>query len=274
MNNLLFRIKEYLRYYYRADTIYSTDSHVIYSFCKEVLDDTRHYYKFSHIQTLFNQLLASQTLIQKTDLGAGSQVNKNNEISIGKIARTSSSSPEKGKMLFRIAHWFKPAGILELGTNLGVSTAYLASANTKTRVVSIEADPKLVSYAQRNFKQLKLENIKIIEGAFDSHLEEQLENNEFQLFFIDGNHSYDATLRYVNTITKNMTSDFIILIDDIYWSEGMKRAWIDLNNDSIFNLSIDLYSLGILGRLARLRMPVTKTLIKSKYKILKLGLFR
>ena len=270
----MFRIKEYLRYYYRADTIYSTDSHVIYSFCKEVLDDTRHYYRFSHIQTLVNQLLEGKTLIQKTDLGAGSQVHKNDEITIGKIARTSASSPEKGKMLFRIALWFKPDGILELGTNLGVSTAYLASANSKTRVVSIEGDPDLVRYAQRNFQQLKLENIKIIEGAFDSHLEEQLQDNKFQLFFIDGNHSYDATMRYVNTISKKMTSDFIIIIDDIYWSEGMKRAWIDVNTDSIFNLSIDLYSVGIIGRLAKLRMPVRKTLIKSRYKILKLGLFR
>ncbi len=247
---------------------------MIYSFCKEVLDDTRHYYKFSHIQTLLNQLLEDKTVIQKTDLGAGSQVDKNEEINIGKIARTSASSPEKAKMLFRIAHWFKPHGILELGTNLGISTAYLASANSKTQVVSIEADPELVKYAKRNFNQLKLNNIKIIEGAFDTHLEEQINKNNFQLFFIDGNHTYDATLRYVNTIIKHMTSDFIIIIDDIYWSEGMKKSWLELNSDPIFNLSIDLYAVGILGRITNLRMPVKKTLIKSRYKILKLGLFR
>jgi hypothetical protein len=71
-----------------------------------------------------------------------------------------------------------------------------------------------------------------------------------------------------------MTSNFIIIVDDIYWSDGMKKAWLELNTNPLFNLSIDLYSAGILGRLSNLRMPVRKTLIKSRYKILKLGLFR
>lgn len=274
MNSLLFKIKEFIWYYFRADTIYSTDSHIIYSFCREVLDDTRHYYKFSHIQTILNQLYEGRTVIQKTDLGAGSQINKNEEVSIGQIARTSASSSQKGKMLFRIAHWFKPKEILELGTNLGISAAYLAAANSKTSVVTIEGDPQIATYARRNFNQLKLNNIKLIEGSFDSYLEEVLNNNSFQLFFIDGNHTYEATIKYVNLITSYVSGDFLIIVDDIYWSAGMKMAWMELQTDPAYNLIIDLFSVGILGHMSELRERVNKTLIKSRYKILKLGLFR
>ena len=60
-------------------------------------------------------------------------------------------------LLFRLANYYRARTIIELGSSLGISTAYLASADSSSRVITMEGSPAIASIAQETFQKLELE---------------------------------------------------------------------------------------------------------------------
>ena len=154
------------------------------------------------------------------------------------------SSPKKAQLLFKLVNYFQCTKILEIGTSLGITTAYLSNANKKASITTIEGDPNICKLAQINFKKLGLKNIEIINSSFDEILPQVL-TNKFDLIFFDGNHSKEATLKYFKWALENLHDEIIFVFDDIYWSSGMKSAWDEISKSPNVKLSLDLFSLGI-----------------------------
>jgi len=50
----------------------------------------------------------------------------------------------------------------------------------------------------------------------------------------------------ISTIYISCSSNAVIVLDDIIWSKGMKKAWDQLKNNSRITYSIDLNSIRIL----------------------------
>ena len=92
--------------------------------------------------------------------------------------------------------------ILELGTSLGITTSYLAFANPAAKIITMEGAPEIASHSKKNFNQLNLSNIKIVEGNFDKHFSSvinQLSTVDFA--FIDGNHRKATNLKLFQSAT-------------------------------------------------------------------------
>ena len=89
-------------------------------------------------------------------------------------------------------------------------------------------------------------NINLVVGRFEDTFESVLKKfGKVDFAFIDGNHHYDATINYFNTLLP-YTHDYSVLIfDDIYWSVGMKHAWEDIKNHNAVTLTIDLFWCGL-----------------------------
>ncbi|MDP4273925.1 MAG: class I SAM-dependent methyltransferase, partial [Bacteroidota bacterium] len=121
------------------------------------------------------------------------------------------------------------------------------SARPEAKVITIEADSSLADLAQKNFKRLGLNNIRLIRGRFDDNLPLLLkEISKFDLVFIDGNHRKEPVLNYFRLISVNMVSSGIMVLDDIHWSAEMEEAWDILKKEERVSLSIDLFFTGIL----------------------------
>ena len=241
---MLMKLLNYLKFVFKGGSKYNIHSPFVHSFIDNILDDKQQYYNYLPIEQLRGVLLNQNQKLKVKDFGAGSNFHQSKEVSLSKLTKYVQSSKSKGQLLFRISNYFQPERILELGTSLGLSTAYLAAANKKTKVVTVEADSIVASIAKNNFKKLKLVNIKLIVNQFDNVLEE-LSNDYFELVFFDGNHTKSATLKYFNWAKKNASDKSIFIFDDIYWSKEMNQAWKIICDDSKVSLSIDLFSIGI-----------------------------
>lgn len=200
---------------------------------------------FFQIEALRKELFKDRSLI-KENYGAGSKgINIHNN-TIGAIAKHASTPLYFGKLLFRLANYFKPSTILELGTSLGISTSYLASGYPKSKVISIEGNSQLSKLAKENLNKLGLTNVTLIDGDFDIKLPEILSKTEkLGLVFVDGNHTEQATLNYFYLLSKKADNDTLIIFDDIRWSKGMESAWRNICNDNNVSISIDLYNCGL-----------------------------
>lgn len=199
------------------------------------------------IERIRKHLKSDHTSIQVTDLGAGSLVDgKAKTRSISFICQSFAKSPKLCGVLHRITRHLQPDNILELGTSLGISTMYLATAHPSAKVTTIEGCPNTAARARANFSIAGLENIESFVGDFDEILPSILKrNNRLGLVYIDGNHTYEATVRYFHTLLAKCENETCMIFDDIHWSLGMEKAWDEISNHPKVTMSADLFYFGI-----------------------------
>ena len=71
------------------------------------------------------------------------------------------------------------------------------------------------------------------------------QTNKLDFVFIDANHKSEAILNYFNLCLSKVHSNTVIVIDDIYWSSDMEKAWKKIKNSPQVMSTIDLFELGI-----------------------------
>ena len=128
--------KKYLHYYFTASNGkgHGVHSPFVFEFINNVLKDTKQYDCYSSIEKQRQLLLQNENAIEVEDFGAGSSVMKSNKRVIKQIAASSLKPKKFAQLLFRIVRYYKPETILELGTSLGITTAYLAKGNHNATV--------------------------------------------------------------------------------------------------------------------------------------------
>lgn len=238
----------YLRYLATASNGkgHGIHSPFVFDFITTVLNDKEHYPAYAQVESLRKRLRTQKELLPVDDFGAGSVTGAQWQRSIASIAGSAAKPPKLGQLLFRVAQRYKPAMMLELGTSLGISSAYMAMGNPLGKLYTCEGATAVASEAKKNFAALQLNNIEITPGNFDDCLAPLLQKmGKADLAFIDGNHREEPTIRYFKMILAGMNRPGILIFDDIHWSEGMERAWDCVKADPASMLTVDLFFLGI-----------------------------
>jgi predicted O-methyltransferase YrrM len=211
------------------------------------------------IESLRRELLASWTEISIVDYGAGlpaldltpAEMNQGTRatMTIRDVCRSASLPRKWALLLFKLVRQFRPLACVELGTCLGISTAYQAAAlelNQRGRIVTCEGDESLASLAKRNFRALGLQNVSVRVGRFHDLLGGVLREIKHPDFaFIDGHHEEQATLAYFRQICPYLAENSVFVLDDISWSRGMRKAWELIVADGRARISVDLSRVGI-----------------------------
>lgn len=242
----LFQIEEFIHYWITSFNKYKIHSPYIFKLVTEVFEKEINYADFKRIEDLRDSLKENNNEIEVVDLGAGSRAFKTHRRKISKIVRRSVKKEKYGHLLYMMIRHAKANAILELGTSLGITTAYMASAHQNTRVITVEGSESIAKLAQENFDKLKLNNIQLVVGNFDDVLKNICDEHKvFDLIFIDGNHREVPTINYFNTVLPCCHNDTILLFDDIHWSEEMQEAWEYIKNHEKVTCTIDIFEMGI-----------------------------
>lgn len=269
-----YRLRAFIDFYWSAKTIYNIQSSYLHHFNNSVLETDKEYYRFQELQFIKSQLSKDNRIIEINDLGSGSAYSKNKIKSISTILNQSVSSNKKLKILFQLVNFSQAKMVLELGTSLGLSSAYMACANSNCQITTIEGDSNISMIAKEVHQKLSLNNIKILCDSFDKILPSILIlPTYYDIVYIDGNHNKESTVKYVKLLLKNTHKNSIFVIDDIYWSRSMGEAWSALINMNEFTLSVDLFQMGILFRNPSLSKENIK-IIPYKYKPWQVGIFQ
>lgn len=240
---------KYLKYWLTAENGkgHGIHSPFVYDFVTKVLNDFNTYYCYEPVEALRKKLKQDDTVLTLQDFGAGSRVHASYHRKISAIANSSLKPRKFAQLLFRIINHYQPKNILELGTSLGITTAYLASANNNIPVITMEGAAAVAAIAQKNFLQLNIQNITVVEGNFDETLDKVL-NEKLPIVdfaFIDGNHRKDPTIAYFTKLLPHIHEHSILVFDDIHWSEEMEAAWNLIKQHTAVTLAIDLFFIGI-----------------------------
>jgi predicted O-methyltransferase YrrM len=187
------------------------------------------------------QTIENTRSFHTVDLGSGK-----NRMLNGNDLLQMSISMRYGKMLYGISKHFQPLNILELGTSAGLSTAFLTLGNRNSEIITVEGCPEKSKIANKIFANHGLSNITMINR--DAHAQIELlkkKNYKADLIFIDAGHTYESSMQFFSELMPITSSNSQMIFDDIYWSEGMSRAWKEITADTRVSLSVACLRFGI-----------------------------
>lgn len=217
----------------------------VFDFILNVLNNKNRYQSPSEIEQLRKELLNDQTVLVIRDLGAGSRVNASREKTVRQIVRSALKSKRLAQVLFRSVKHYQPNNIIELGTSLGLTTAYLSKANPNANIITIEGSESIAAVAKGNFQALNCNNIHLLEGNFDQLLPSVISQlPSVDLAYIDGNHRHQPTTNYFHQLLSKTNTNSILVFDDIHWSEEMESAWEEIKSHPSVKYTIDIFFLG------------------------------
>jgi len=239
----LYRAFSFVVYFFTARRRKKSKSTFVQKFIDEVIrPDGIDVSEYSGINSYRKRLLTDNSRYLKKDFGSG----KSRSVVTAKEAASSSISTKYGELLSRICQFQKPKKLLELGTCLGVSSLYITHGSNGAELVSLEGCKetfaKRADNMQREFEGKPIENIDFMNSNFDSYLQNYI--GRFDTIFIDGNHTYKATLSYFERFWWRLPHDGLLIFDDIHWSYGMNKAWKEIKNRPDM-ISMDLYQFGL-----------------------------
>lgn len=253
--NRWYRIRTFVLHYLTAWNTGGEGVHSpnLFQLVRYDIYDNNQYYAFAAIEKQRRKWLKNNELVQQTDFGAASKniQGETHVIKVRNIASGHLEQPKIGQLLFRIVNALtrkanRPLTIVELGTSLGITTAYLATPSANNNVITLEGANNVIELAEQTWKNLAINNIRVVRGNIDSSLTAELEKlNMIDFAFIDANHTEKATLRYFNAIAKKTDENSIVVIDDIYHSPEMTKAWDKIKMNTHARVTIDLWSIGI-----------------------------
>lgn len=217
-----------------------------FSFIRDVFLEKEPFYFFAPLKYLRKQLLYNHQQLESSSFGAGSKVSTSKTRKVSSLVRWSSATVKKGELLARIAHFIKAETILELGTCMGLATLYLALADKRSEVLTIEGCESYMAKAKEHFTMLNADNIKGFCGSFEDVLPRILETTDrLDLIYLDGNHQEKPTINYFNEVLTKCHDNSVIVLDDIYWSKEMTNAWNNILKNNKVTLSFDFFDLGV-----------------------------
>ena len=217
----------YCIYRLKAVSEHGVHSPFVFDLVTNVIYNRADYYCFKNIETIREKLFHSQKVVSR-------------------IPKQHTNAAKYDQLLFRLVNYFQPSQILELGTSIGITSIYMASANSKTVLLTIEEDSEIAEVAKNNFKNLKLKNIEQLVENFDTVVPKILTKNiTFNFIHFDENLSAQATLDYFNNCLSKADSTSVFVFDSIYRTSEMKEAWTKIKNTDQVTVTIDLFYLGI-----------------------------
>ncbi|MEN8155933.1 MAG: class I SAM-dependent methyltransferase [Bacteroidota bacterium] len=270
---MIWRILKYIQHLFhrRHRRGHAIHSPYVFEFVNGVVFNADRVTVPDEITGMHRALKKDRSMLPVGKLGATSNVDpagdRSGQRSVGSFVKGSSVSEKYGALLHRITRWFNPEMVIELGTGLGVSTIYLASGSAERPLHSIEGNTDRADFAAHLINRCNLGFVSIHWGEMEEKLEELMpvlggegRTGRF-VAFVDGNHRYEPTVAYVKRLIERAGEEAVIIMDDIYWSEGMNRAWKEVISWPEVRVTVDLYHLGIL----LLREDLSKAHIKVKF---------
>jgi len=240
-------ISRYIHHYFNANNEHGIHSPYLFQLLTNCIYAKDKGPIEANIEQLRSNLKVNANTINVKDLGAGSTFDgKAKQRTISSITKHFSKSPKLCQLLYRLVKFHQPKLMLELGTSMGFSAMYQASGNPNGHLYTVEGCPETHHQANKNIESIGISNITTINDSFD-HLIPQfiVEHGSPDWVYIDGNHTYEATIRYFNLLSDSDKDGQVLVFDDINWSDNMRRAWKEICMNKEVTMTINLFYLGL-----------------------------
>ncbi len=176
----------------------------VFLFVIDVLNDNRFFYAFDTIESIVNADLNNKKI---------------------------------NRLLFRIANYYQPKSVLLIDETIGITTSYIALANTDAAVYSYFSQANNIEKAKAVTNTCKADNCHFVTNI--------TEKIQFDLVFVDAlnNNQLNDVLQQVLPLLHPQS---ILIINNIHRSQKIQAQWLQLQTHSAVTLTINLFQIGLI----------------------------
>jgi predicted O-methyltransferase YrrM len=161
--------------------------------------------------------------------------------------------PRKARLLYLLVRALEPKTVVELGTAVGISTAYIGAAlqrgDNGATLVTHDASPYRLRLARAVHNAVGLDDITYVEGLIADTLPATLARvGSADLVCTFADYQCEPMLGYLEDMLACSAPDAVFVFDGIHGAEGMRQAWSAIRTDERLGLVVDLHSFGIGAR--------------------------
>jgi len=225
------RITRLISKHYRG---FGIDSPYIYHLVRNVIEAKMHYYPFKKLdRQAQNMLLVLKEKILDESLKGEQALWLKSEYEHLK------DSTKLNRFIFRLVNFVNPKTLAFIGDDSGLNLTYLAKVDSRRNLFCLGACPYAYNYSKSILKE---------QGVFNlSSSELELSNNHaFDLIQISRTVTSEVLLEFEKNIDKYLNKKSYLIIENIHKEEERNLLWKRLIKMERFNVSLDLFDVGIL----------------------------
>lgn len=179
-----------------------------------------------------------KNIVDVVDFKTGRQ----NQIPIDTIAKQSISTKKFRSTLSSIASSLNVSTVLEAGTSLGISSAYLCQVDSIANVHTIDGNESIINLAKTEFGTI--EKLHFHVGEVKEIFQGLVSEINPDMIFLDADHRGETLDFYMNCLQPHLPKIKLIVVHDIYWSPDMYTAWKKIHHS--YPITIDIFEAGLL----------------------------
>jgi predicted O-methyltransferase YrrM len=155
--------------------------------------------------------------------------------------------PKYGTLLFRLANYFKPQNILQIGSSPGLSTLYLTSYTAGLKCISLERVPEFASVAGQVYSRAARTSIDLRVGDYGELLPGILrEMGTVDFLFLNCRRGQEDARGLFTACLPCLKEDSVVVCEGIRSDKSMRRFWKDVCAHPEVTVALDLFSIGII----------------------------
>lgn len=223
---------------------FGVHSPFVFNLITKVIEEKCLYYSFYDIELVRRQFFFRQELIAYPD---SRQKGLFRQCTVGGIVRREGIRPAHGALLFRLANYFKPQHILQVGASVGLSTLYLTSYAKGLKCIVLENVPAFADIARQVFDKAGCTSVELRVGAYKALLPaalEEMKRPDF-IFFNALEDETDAAELF-NQCLAHVHNDTVCVCAGIQTTPRMRAFWKTVCGLPEVTVTLDLYSVGII----------------------------
>lgn len=222
---------------------FGVHSPFVYNLITKVIEEKCSYYCFYDIELVRRQLYYRETFFPWIDRRREKQPAK---LAIGEIVRREAVGKKQGALLFRLANYFKPKHILQVGGSVGLSTLYLTAYSPDVACVVLENMPSLAAVAREVWKKGARVPIDLRVGPYNTLLSAALQQMErLDFVFFNRLEASDDREALVDACIEKACSETVIVMSGIQANPTMRAFWRSVCARPEVTVTLDLYTMGI-----------------------------
>jgi predicted O-methyltransferase YrrM len=196
----------------------------VYSLITKVIEERRRYYSLDDIELIGKQLLFREE----------------------RLVRREAFRPKLGALLFRLANYFHPQHIIQIGATTGLSTLYLTSYASGIHCISLENIPEYLPVSHWTYTKADKTFIDVREGDYKQTLPQALQDMEQpDMVFFNFRHEQTDGLGLFNECIEYVHDDTFFVFEGIKSDLQARDHWTRICDHPGVTVAIDLSSAGI-----------------------------
>lgn len=204
----------------------------------KVIEERCPYYCFQTIEVVRKQLLQSEREIR---LAPGQPPQ-----TVGRAARRGEIPARHGQLAFRLANYFQPKRVLQIGTGLGISTLYLTSYASDLQCIALERNPAFREWVRWCLAKAGRSTVDLRTGEYRELLPGVLQDlGTADFVFIHAPEAAGDLLPIFDLCVNHIQPESVFLIEGIRAGREMREAWEAIKARQEVAVTFDMYDVGL-----------------------------